>query len=281
MPKAATPKPPQTTALAVVAPKASAPRGRVSALDRALQVLDQLRATAAPMTAYDIARSTGAPLSTMYSIIDDMVDKNLLARAADRTIWLGPRLYGYGLLYANSLDLLNVSADEMQSLSADVEETVQVCGREEGTMIVLQMTEGPGHFRVTSRVGSRVPINWTASGRLLVGHLPPAQRLAYFTQHSRPSPTGRAETNPKTLSRIAGEAFKKRLSVQIGESDSAVACIAAPVLNADGECVITISIVLPENKVLECGDYYAGAVQNAATRVEQRLGWRMDSSFKL
>lgn len=252
-----------------------APRTRVSALDRALQVLDQLRETGSPMTAYDIARSTGAPLSTTYSIIDDMVAKNLLARASDRTVWLGSRLYGYGLLYASSLDFLEVAADEMQRLSAEVGETVQICGRDEGTMIVLQMTEGAGHFRVTSRVGSRMPINWTASGRLLVGHLPPARRLAFFAQYSRPSPTGRAETDPKMLSRLAGEAFAARLSVQIGESDSAVACLASPVLNAAGECVITMSIVLPENKALERAEYYSRAVQASAARVEQRLGWRM------
>ena len=159
----------------------SQPRSRVSALDRALQVLDQLQATGSSMTAYDIARSAGAPLSTMYSIIDDMVEKGLLMRADDRRVWLGPRLYGYGLLYASSLDLLAVAGEEMQRLSREVEETVQICGRDEGMMVVLLMAEGPGHFRVTSRVGSRVPINWTASGRLLVGHLPAGTGLGDLT----------------------------------------------------------------------------------------------------
>lgn len=249
------------------------PRSRVSALDRALQVLDQLQSTATPMTAYDVARSAGAPLSTVYSIIDDMVEKGLLMRADDRRVWLGPRLYGYGLLYASSLDLLSVAGEEMQRLSREVEETVQVCGRDEGMMVVLLMAEGPGHFRVTSRVGSRVPVNWTASGRLLTGHLAPARRTAFFAKHAKPSPTGRAETDPRKLSQASAAALAKRLSMQVGESDASVACLAAPVVNLKGECMVTISVVLPEAKALH-PERYVRAVQAAAERIEQRLGWR-------
>lgn len=262
-----------TNALAPVAA-----RSRVSALDRVLQVLDQLQVAGKPMTAYDIARSAGAPLSTIYSLIDDMVDRGVLTRRDDRTIWLGSRLYGYGLLYAGSLDFLAAAGEEMVRLSREVEETVQICGRDEGMMVVLQMAEGPGHFRVTSRVGSRLPINWTASGRVLVGHLPQSKRVAFFTRHSRPSPTGLAETNPTKLARLSAQALAQRLSVQIGESEASVACLAAPVVNERGECTITISIVLPEIKAIQREAHYTTAVRAAAARIEERLGWRTASS---
>lgn len=249
-------------------------RHRVSALDRALQILDQLQETGTAVTAYDIARSTGAPLSTMYSIIDDMVSKSLLSRAEDGTVWLGPRLYNYGLLYAKSLDLFSVAGEEMRDLSRNVEETVQICGRDEGMMVVLLMSEGTGHFRVTSRVGSRMPLNWTASGRLLVGHLPQARRVAFFNKHSKPSPTGRAETDAQRLAQRSAEALEKRLSIQVGESDVSVSCLAAPVINTRGECVVTISIVMPETKAKQNTERYTTAVQHAAARIEERLGWR-------
>ncbi|ASL45356.1 HTH-type transcriptional repressor AllR [Burkholderia sp. AD24] len=252
----------------------AAPRTRTSALDRAVQILDALQQANRPATAYEVARIVGAPLSTVYSIINDLVDKNLLARRMDGTIWLGSRLYGYGLTYASSLDYLAVANEEMQRLSAEVEETVQVCGLEDGMMVVQQMAEGPGHFRVTSRVGSRVPLNWTASGRLLVGHLPDAERIAFFAQHAQSSPTGRAETRPEVLARIAREALEARLSIQIGESDASVACLAAPVLDNTGACVFTISIVMPEAKAELGTERFAQAVQAVASRIEARLGWR-------
>lgn len=259
---------------AVASAEPAAPRTRTSALDRAVQILDALQEANKPATAYEIAHRVGAPLSTAYSIINDMVEKNLLSRAPDGAIWLGSRLYGYGLSYASSLDYLTVANEEMQRLSQEVEETVQICGLEEGMMVVLQMAEGPGHFRVTSRVGSRVPVNWTASGRLLAGHFADAERAAFFKQYAQPSPTGRAETRPDVLAQNARQALDERLSIQIGESDASVACLASPVMDRSGACVFTISIVMPEAKAALGTRRYAQAVQNVAARIEMRLGWR-------
>ena len=255
-----------------------ATRTRTSAIDRAVQILDALQDTNRPITAYEIARLVGAPLSTVYSIINDLVEKNLLARTPDGAIWLGSRLYGYGLTYASSLDYLAVAHEEMNRLSAQVGETVQVCGLEDGMMVVLQMAEGPGHFRVTSRVGSRVPLNWTASGRLLVGHLPDAERVAYFERYAKPSPTARAETRPDVLAKMAREALDAHLSIQIGESDASVACLAAPVLDQAGDCVFTISIVMPEAKALQSTERFGDELKVVAARIEARLGWQRRTS---
>ncbi|WP_322015236.1 IclR family transcriptional regulator [Paraburkholderia sp. J12] len=253
---------------------ANAPRSRTNALERVVQILDALQEAERPATAYEIARTVGAPLSTVYTIINDLVERNLLSRAADGTLWLGSRLYGYGLSYARALDYMTVATEEMQRLSAEAEETVQICGLVEGMMVVLQMAEGPGHFRVTSRVGSRVPPNWTASGRLLVGHLPDDERLAFFNRYARPSPTGRAETRTEVLAKTARDALDARLSIQIGESDASVACLAAPVIDNAGVCVFTISIVMPEIKAAKGAEPYAQAVRDAALRIETRLGWQ-------
>ncbi|TIT86596.1 MAG: IclR family transcriptional regulator, partial [Mesorhizobium sp.] len=176
-------------------------RSRTSGIDRVLQILDCLQRRGRPATAYEIARDIGAPLSTVYVIVDDMVEKELLDRKDGGLLWLGPRLYQYGLTYARTLDLLNVATQEMHELAQGSKETVQICGRDSDYMVVLAMEEGKDHFQVTSRVGTRTPLNWTASGRLLVGHLPEDERLAIFARSAIASPTGRAETDKDVLSR--------------------------------------------------------------------------------
>src|SRR5688500_17467370 len=112
-------------------------RRRTSGIDRALQILDYLQDEARPATAYEIARGVGAPLSTIYVIVDDLVSKNMLSRAPDGSIWLGHRLYHYGLSYARNLDLLSVATDEMRILANASGEVVQVCGRDGDDMVVL------------------------------------------------------------------------------------------------------------------------------------------------
>ncbi|SDO91016.1 transcriptional regulator, IclR family [Phyllobacterium sp. YR620] len=253
---------------------AKARRSRVSGIDRALQVIDYLYETGSPAGVYAIAKAIGAPLSTVYVIVDDLVEKNMLSRNSDSSVWLGARLYHYGLAYARSLDFLNVANHEMHNLSRISGETVQVCGRDGDHMLVLAMADGPGHFQVTSRVGTRVPLNWTASGRLLVGHLPEAERLDLFEHCAKSSPTGRAVIDPAVLSASARQALDARLSIQAGESDYAVACVAAPICDDKGACIATISIVLPEQKVSDNPERYTNEVKASAERIETVMGWR-------
>jgi DNA-binding IclR family transcriptional regulator len=109
---------------------------------------------------------------------------------------------------------------------------------------------------------------------VLVGHLPEDERHALFSQTARASPTGRAGTDPVALSAVSARALADRLSVQISESDFSVCCIASPIRDAEGSCIATISIVLPENKALLDQNRYADAARAAAARIETLLGWR-------
>ncbi|MGO4675769.1 IclR family transcriptional regulator [Bosea sp. 2YAB26] len=250
-------------------------RSRVSGIDRAVQILDHLQQEGRAQTAYEVARAIGAPLSTIYAIVEDLLDKSLLTRTGEGGVWLGPRLYHYGLAYARDLQVITVATHEMHVLAREVGETVQICGRDGGMMVVEAMAEGPGHFVITSRVGTRVPLNWTASGRLLVAGLDEAERAALFRKSAKASPTGRAVTDPTVLLAQSRDALAAGLSIQAGESDYAVACIAAPVLDEAGACPITVSIVLPEFRVNEEQLTFVEAVKTAARRIEDKLGWRV------
>lgn len=249
-------------------------RSRTSGIDRVLQVLDHLQATGRPATAYDIARSVNAPVSTIYIIIDDLVQKRILARTNGNLLWLGPRLFHYGLAYARSNDMIGIATDEMQALATQIGETIQICGRDGDNMVVLAMAEGAGHFHVTSRVGTRVPLNWTASGRLLCAHMPRAELEALFRRAALPSLAGRAVTDAGALADATERAVRERICVQVGESDFSVACVAAPILDPSGACVATISIVLPEEKVQRDRAHYVSHAQASARRIEERLGYR-------
>jgi DNA-binding IclR family transcriptional regulator len=255
------------------APEAEKPRRvRVSGIERSVQILDYLQETGRPASGYDIARAIGAPLSTIYSIVEELAARDLLSRNGS-AVWLGPKLYHYGLAYARDLEVISVATHEMHVLCREVCETVQICGRDGDMMVVEAMAEGPGHFKVTSRVGTRVPLNWTASGRLLVAHLDFDERVALFRRCAKASPTGRAAIDAISLARQSADALSAGVAVQAGESDYSVACVAAPVRDNDGDCVITISIVLPEFRVNEDPARFADAVRGAAQRIEASLGW--------
>lgn len=247
-------------------------RKRVGAIDRSLQILDILTERHQPMTAYDLAHSTGAPVSTIYKLVDELLERGMLSRNVQNTIWLGPRLMRYGLTYRARMDVFAAARQEMNKLAEKLNETIQICARDEGMMTVIGMARGEGHFNVASEVGTRVPLNWTASGRLLIGHLDMAERLQVFTATARPSETGRAEMDPVVLARQSGDEFAARLAVQMSASEFSVACIASPICDETGACLATISIVLPERRARTALTEMTQEVQRSATNIEAALG---------
>lgn len=249
-------------------------RTRVGAIDRSLQILDLLSERREPMTAYDLARSTGAPVSTIYKLVDELLDRAMLSRIGENGIWLGPRLMRYGLTYRAKMDVFAEARREMIRLSEHLGETVQICARDEGMMTVIGMARAGDHFNVASDVGTRVPLNWTASGRLLLGHLNEEERLRIFAESAKPSGTGGAETDPAILSQQAREEFKARLAVQMSASEFSVACIASPICDIDGKCLATISIVLPEARAFAAKERLTQEIQTAADNIEKALGRR-------
>ena len=245
---------------------------RVSGIERTIQILDLLEVAGHPMTGSAIAKGIKASASTVYPIIEELLERHLLSRLEGGAVWLGPRLYRYGLAYGNSLEIVKIATPIMRELCDLTGETVQLCGRDGGMMTILAMEEAPGHFRVSSRVGARVPLNWTASGRLLVGHLPIVERRALFAASAVDSPTGRAVTDADELADSSAAALEARLSVQLSESDFAVACVASPIRDEAGACLATVAIVLPEQRLNESRERYVDAVQVSSRRIERGLG---------
>ncbi|TYB84307.1 IclR family transcriptional regulator [Oceaniovalibus sp. ACAM 378] len=251
------------------------PRRRVGAIDRTLQILDILTERQASMSTYELVRATGSPASTIYKITEELVERGMLTRMDANEVWLGPRLMRYGLTYRSKMDFFAAAKREMERLAERIDETIQVCARDEDMMTVIAMARGHGHFNVASDVGTRVPLNWTASGRLLVGHLSEAERLHIFRDCARPSGTGLAEIQPEKLAEISGREFRDRLSVQLSASEYSVACIAAPICDETGACVATISIVLPEARARANYAQLAEEVQNSASTIEVEIGRRV------
>ena len=249
-------------------------RSRMSGLLRATQVLDRLVVEGKATSAYDLAKAIHAPVSTIYGVVDALVQAGLLERDTTGAVWFGSRMYHYGLAYGRNVDLLREARTEMRRLAHDLGETVQICARHEGHVVIQDMAEASRNLRVSSRIGARVPINWSVSGRFFLAHLPQQEQLEIFRHNAVPSATGRAPIDPGQFVALCEEARRLGYASQLSGTDEGIACIAAPVTNASGICEMTISIIMPELRVRESMDTYAAAVRDAAARIEARIGWR-------
>lgn len=231
----------ETQIPANVAPGGDRQRG----IDRVITLLEALLRHRAPIRPAELARMIGAPRSTTYEIINRLVEAEMLEPSgSDGQIYFGRAMHLFGWAYGHHNAHYRRIAEALDRLAADGQATAQVCALRGNKYVVLDSRDGPGPFRISSDVGAEVPIPWTASGRLLLGHLSDAQIRDFIPAQDFRLPRGE-------MLDVAGFIAEVRLSTRrgyartLGLADNFTCCLAVPITSARGAVNTTLCYVLP------------------------------------
>lgn len=145
---------------------------RARGLDRAFDILDFLKEVGQPLRPNDIASGIGSPKSTVYELVASLLERRILEPVGkEGHVYLGRQLYFLGQAHLRHFDLTREADHALQAIVSQTHETAQMCLLNGRKYTVALMREGQRHFRISSDIGENAPIPWTASGRLLLGHL--------------------------------------------------------------------------------------------------------------
>ncbi len=168
---------------------------------------------------------------------------------------------------------LKDGAQIAEELRDETGETVQLSVLDDDMMMVLLKEEGIRPLRIISNVGSRVPVNWAAAGRLLVSDMDDKALTALLTATVRPSPTGRAATDVAKLITQIRRFRRQGYATELNETNEHAGCVAAPVIDASGRCIAALSVAAPEQRLAKPNrDYLIVSVIKAAEKLSRRLG---------
>ena len=241
---------------------------------RALEMFEYLLQQGEPATVGTIVSALQIPKSTAYELVRTLTEAGYLEPAGRGAgLFLGRKLFELGMAYRSQVDLLRDGSQIVEELRDSTGETVQLSVLENDMMLVLLKEEGSRSIRIISRVGSRVPINWAAAGRLLVSDFDDATITALLKRSVKQSPTGRATIEvPKIIQQI--RKFRKQgYATELNETNEHAGCVAAPVIDGSGRCVAAISVVAPEHRLgKQNRDHLIEKVRDAAARLSGRLG---------
>jgi DNA-binding IclR family transcriptional regulator len=260
----------------VAAPVAAATEdvGGSRSVRRALEIFEFLLQLGGPTTIGEIVSALQIPKSTAYELVRTLSDSSYLEPSRRGGIFLGRKLFELGMAYRAQVDLLRDGSQIVEELRNECGETVQLTVLENDMMLVLLKEEGSHPIRIISRVGSRVPVNWAASGRLLVSDMDDGALTSLLSKSVRQSPTGAALTDiPKFIQQV--RKFRKQgYATELNETNEHAGCVAAPVIDGQGKCEATISIVVPEHRLKQNRDALIEQARAAASALSQRLGGR-------
>jgi DNA-binding IclR family transcriptional regulator len=241
---------------------------------RALEIFEFLLQRGEPATIGGVVDALHIPKSTAYELVKTLTEAGYLEPARrSGGLFLGRKLFELGMAYRSQVDLLRDGSQIVEELRDACGETIQLSVLENDMMLVLLKEEGSRSIRIISRVGSRVPVNWAAAGRLLVSDLDDAALASLLERTVKQSPTGRAITDiPKLIQQV--RKFRRQgYATELNETNEHAGCVAAPVIDGSGKCIAAISVVAPEHRLTKLHrEDLIRKVCDAADSLSKRLG---------
>ena len=244
---------------------------RARGLERAFEILEFLAQQRCGMRVNEIAVRMEAPRSSVYELVNLLIGRGILEyRGEEGMVYLGRKLYLLGLAYQEEFDLLRESDSVLTSLAEATRETAQLCMLDGNKYTVAMMKEGVRPFRISSSVGERVPIPWTASGRLLLSHLDDGQILELVPAEDFQLPNGDWLATSAFIAEVRKAGADGYFTFQ-SIVDSFTQCFAVPVRDRKERCIATLCLVTPREDGLRNRDRYLECLLNSARDLSSRL----------
>lgn len=209
---------------------------------KALSVLDALVRAGGAITLTELVQATGLPKPSLHRTLALFEDAGYVQREpGGRAYAVGPKLASLGLAILTHDTVATLRHTVLRQLVSDVGETCNLAMLRKGEVAYLDRVEAQWPLRLHLPVGTTVPAHCSASGKLLVAHMPAAERDALLETMPLPRFTANTITDRALLARELDRILACGYALDNEEYVAGVACVAVPV-KAGGEVIAAVAV---------------------------------------
>jgi IclR family KDG regulon transcriptional repressor len=218
---------------------------RVRAVERAMQILASFDDAHPERGVTEIAQATGLHKATAHRIIMTLLQGGFLERTADgEKFRLGVRMIELGLRALRHFDLRRVALPYLQQLSDRFQETCDLGIFDQGQVLCIEVVYGNHALIVATRVGARLPIYCTASGRVFLAFLPP-EIVEPLLKAPMTACTEKTITCPDRLREELEATRRRGYAIDDGEFEPGIRAVAVPVRDVFGNVIAALGMPGP------------------------------------
>jgi len=199
---------------------------QATTVERAIDLLFQLHASAEPVALSSLSRSSGMPKTNVHRLLASLASRGLVERDERGRYRPGMALVTLGLSALRSEPVVELARPLLEAAAQAVGETFFLVASRAGSLRVLLKAEGTSFLRAAPAVGSEVPLHATAVGKIHLAFgatLPlPSDPLEPFT----PVTPADSRALADEVARVARAGF----AVSRDEWQRGLSVAAAPVL---------------------------------------------------
>lgn len=154
---------------------------RVPALEKGLDILEELAQSTAPQSLTQLAASLNRTSSEIYRMVNYLEGRGYIRREQHSgNYYLSLKLYQLAHMYPPMQSLLTAATIPMEQLSKRVRESCHLSVLRRGQLVVVKQVLSPETISLTVEVGARFPPLQTASGRVMLAYLSTEEQAAFL-----------------------------------------------------------------------------------------------------
>jgi len=238
---------------------------------RLVLLVESIAQAGVPVGPAAIGKSLGLPKPTVHRLLQTAEAEGLVLRHVDgRSYGPGPRLRR---LAANTLSSERMRTERLAILSQLAERVGETCNislPERDGMVYLERVETHWPLRIQLPIGTQVPLNCTASGKMYLSSLRSDKLVRLLQVMSLSARTSRSIVDRDDLKAELALTRRRGYATDNEEFMDGMAAIAVPVCDDKSRLLSTLSIHAPvQRRDQQALIGFLDVLREAATRLEE------------
>lgn len=248
-------------------------RYRAPALEKGLDILELLSSTDIPLGMPRIAAELGRSKGEIFRMAAVLEDRSYIQRVeGTETFVVTNRLFELGMRNPPMRNLIDVAGPPMNELAKSIDQSCHLAVASGDQMVVVYGTEAAGYLSFSVRIGHRLPLLESSSGRTLLAFQESNTQEAWLGHEKNAS---RRAAYRKRVTAIQNRGYEEAAS----EVVNGILDISAPIFNAQTSGAIAC-LTMPLMKHLNLKEERRAAViavRDTAKEISHQLSVGYDA----
>lgn len=222
----------------------------------------------------EIAKDTALPKSTAHRLLNSLAGVGYVRQTSENGRYmLADRFFELANSSLPNQRLISIARPFMNSLLQSFDESVNLGVYDEGMVTHIFALESARPYRVAATVGNRGHLHCTSMGKALAAFQPPDELDRAFLKWGLPRRTRNTLTNTADVLADLQNVRATGVAHDNQEDVEGVECFGAPIFNAEGRVVASMSISGPSIRVTPQAEAIRNAVIEYTLRISRVLGY--------
>jgi len=213
--------------------------GGVQSVERVFDILEIMATVGGSIGVSELAERAGLPVPTIHRLVRTLVSRGYVRQLPTRRYALGPRLIRLG---ESATQLFGSSSrPHLAHLVEQIGETANMAVLDGNMAAYVAQVPSAHTMRMFTEVGKRVHLHCTGVGKALLLQMPNDAVRSLVARAGMPAYTDNSITDAEALISDLERSRLRGYTIDEGEQEVGVRCIAAPVPNAPTLTAISVS----------------------------------------